>query len=198
MSDYVTHDSGSMSEYEDGMRRDDTTGKPMFSLMFPKGVPYEEQMITRLAALYARGAEKYGARNHEKSSTEESLAHHEDAFLRHVFKFLTGVEDGEDHGAAVLWNAIAIDLTRRNIKAKQEQHAASQEFPLSDSDTVEEAYKKMVDAYAAQSGIATGLLAPSLHDWWFNPSTGHWERVRHKAFCASKNNYKSATCDCKE
>jgi hypothetical protein len=196
MPDYVTHDSGSMSEYEDGMRRDDTTGKPMFSLMFPKGVPYEEQMITRLAALYARGAEKYGARNHEKSSTEESLAHHEDAFLRHVFKFLMVVEDGEDHGAAVMWNAIAIDLTRRNIKAKQKE--APQEFPLPETETVEEAYNKMMDAYAAQSDIATGLLAPSLHNWWFNPATEHWERTRHDAFCASKNNYKPGACNCKE
>lgn len=186
MTDFVTHDSGSMSEYGDGMRRDATTGKPMFSLMFPKGVPYDEQMITRLAALYARGAEKYGARNHEKSSTEESLAHHEDAFLRHVFKFLLGVEDGEDHGAAVLWNTIAIDLTRRNIqKSKKEARKARKKakrknktwkdygldypqtfpFPLPDEKTVAEA-KRIVAA------------------------------SRHDAFCPALNRFNESDCTC--
>lgn len=113
---YITKDSGKMATYEDGMRRDATEGKPKFGLMFPKGIPYEEQLITRLAALYARGAEKYGDRNYEKSSTEESLAHHEEAFWRHAVKFFLGVDDGEDHAAAVVWNINAVELTRRNIR----------------------------------------------------------------------------------
>lgn len=191
MSEYVTHDSGSMSEYEDGMRRDATTGKPMFSLMFPEGVPYEDQMITRLAALYARGAEKYGARNHEKSSTEESLAHHKDAFLRHVFKFLLGVEDGEDHGAAVLWNAIAIDLTRRNIKAKQE--SKPKEFPLSSKEEIDEAKAKVA---------AIDLTKfPSTHEWYYDIVSDTWKRVNpkrvmHDAFCGSLNLFQESDCTC--
>lgn len=116
---YVTKDSGKKSEYGDGMVRDTTEGKPQFPLLFPKGVPYEDQLITRVAELYMRGGIKYGARNWEKSRTEESLAHHEDALMRHVIKFLIGTEDGEDHAAAVVWNVNAVDLTRRKIQEKE-------------------------------------------------------------------------------
>lgn len=112
---YTTKDSGKMAEYGDGMRRDTTEGKPQFRLMWPKGIPFEEQLITRVAHLYARGAEKYGDRNWEKSSTPESLGHHEEALERHFHKFLEDVQDGEDHAAAVVWNVNAVLLTRRNI-----------------------------------------------------------------------------------
>ncbi len=116
---YVTRDSGAKAEYADGMHRDDATGKPSFTLMFPKGVPFEDQLITRVADLYARGAVRYGDRNWEKSNTGESLAHHEEALMRHVVKFLLGVDDGEDHAAAVVFNVNAVDLTRRNIRHGQ-------------------------------------------------------------------------------
>lgn len=112
---YIIKDSGSKSQYEDGMQRDNTAGNPRFDLMYPKNIPYEEQLLTRVAMQYSVGGEKYGDRNWERSSSEESLAHHEAALMRHVVKFLTGVEDGEDHAAAIVWNVNAVDLTRRNI-----------------------------------------------------------------------------------
>lgn len=115
---FTVKDSGSKSQYEDGMQRDSTDGKPRFDLMFPRDTPYEEQLLTRVAMQYERGGEKYGPRNWEKSSSEESLAHHEAALMRHVVKFLTGTEDGEDHAAAIVWNVNAVDLTRRKIKQK--------------------------------------------------------------------------------
>lgn len=123
---YVTTDSGAVSEHDDGMRRDAVTGKPTFGLMFPRGVPYEEQLITRVAALYERGGRKYGARNWELSCTEDSLAHHEESFLRHVMEFYCGVQDGEDHAAAVVWNVNAILLTRRNIAMRQQRRPGTQ------------------------------------------------------------------------
>jgi hypothetical protein len=113
---YETKDSGKRFEAEDGMVRDTSEGKPQFTLLFPKDVPYEDQLMTRVADLYHRGGVKYGPRNWEKSSTEESLAKHEDCLMRHVIKFLLGVEDGEDHAAAVVWNVNAVDLTRRKIR----------------------------------------------------------------------------------
>jgi hypothetical protein len=117
--EFVTRDSGDKAVYADGMQRDTSEGKPKFGLMFPKGVAYEDQLLTRVAGLYARGGEKYGDRNWEKSSTEESLAHHEEAFWRHAVKFFLGVNDGEDHAAAVVWNINAIELTRRNVLKNQ-------------------------------------------------------------------------------
>jgi hypothetical protein len=113
---YEIHDSGSKSQYDDGMQRDNTAGKPRFDLIFPRDIPYEDQLLTRVAMQYAVGGDKYGDRNWEKSSSEKSLAHHEAALMRHVVKFLTGTEDGEDHAAAIVWNTNAVDLTRRNIK----------------------------------------------------------------------------------
>jgi hypothetical protein len=112
---YETKDSGKRFQSPDGMVRDTSEGKPQFALLFPKGVPYEDQLMTRVADLYHRGGVKYGPRNWEKSSTEEALAKHEDCLMRHVVKFLLGVEDGEDHAAAVIWNVNAVDLTRRKI-----------------------------------------------------------------------------------
>lgn len=119
---WVTTDSGAMSEHADGVVRDATEGKPAFGLMYPKGVPYAEQLITRVAALYERGGRKYGARNWERSCTEDSLAHHEESFLRHVHEFYCDVQDGEDHAAAVVWNVNAILLTRRNIALAQSRN----------------------------------------------------------------------------
>lgn len=117
--DFVVRDSGSKAQYDDGMQRDDPAGKPKFSLMWPKGIPYEEQLMYRVAMHYMHGGEKYGDRNWEKSCTEESLAAHEEALWRHFTKFCAGVEDGEDHAAAIVWNINAVLLTRRNIKLKK-------------------------------------------------------------------------------
>lgn len=118
-SGYFVRDSGSKAQYEDGMQRDDPKGKPKFRLMWPKGVPYEEQLIYRVAMHYMHGGEKYGDRNWEKSCTGESLAAHEEALARHFHKFLEGVEDGEDHAAAVVWGINAVLLTRRNLGLKK-------------------------------------------------------------------------------
>lgn len=115
---YTTKDSGKRAEHSDGVVRDTNDGKPRFDLMFPRGVPYDQQLMTRVAELYARGGVKYGDRNWEKSETEETLAHHEAAFMRHATKFLCGVEDGEDHAAAIVWNVNAVDLTRRKLAEK--------------------------------------------------------------------------------
>lgn len=112
---YVTKDSGKLFESPDGMVRDTSEGKPQFTLMFPKGIPFEDQLMTRVADLYHRGGVKYGPRNWEKSSTEEALAKHEDCLMRHVVKYLLGVDDGEDHAAAIVWNVNAVDLTRYKI-----------------------------------------------------------------------------------
>lgn len=117
-NDYEVKDSGKKSEYEDGMRRDSTDGKPQPSLMFPRNVDYKDQLLTRVAMQYYQGGLKYGPRNWEKSCSEESLAHHEDALLRHVFKYICDEQDGEDHAAAIVWNVNAVELTRRNLKAR--------------------------------------------------------------------------------
>lgn len=124
---YLTRDSGSKSTHISGMQRDSVEGKPRFRLMWPKGIPFEHQLLTRVAALYERGAQKYGARNWELSCGQDDLEHHEESLERHFHKFLEGVEDGEDHAAAVVWNVNAVLLTRWNIAHKAEVDAGPSE-----------------------------------------------------------------------
>jgi hypothetical protein len=117
--DYVTRDSGEKAVHSDGVQRDTNKGKRLFTLMFPKGVPMAQQLIVRVADLYTRGAEKYGDRNWENSKSADTLAHHEDALWRHFMNFYFGVQDGEDHAAAIVWNINAVELTRRNLQGSE-------------------------------------------------------------------------------
>jgi hypothetical protein len=110
-----TKDSGEKRVHASGMVRDQDAGKPAFHLMLPKGVPFEDQMLTRLAGLYARGADKYGDRNWELSCTAEDEEHIAGSLFRHLIHLLCGDTD-EDHAAAVMWNVVALELARRNQK----------------------------------------------------------------------------------
>lgn len=108
---FETKDSGKRSEYSTGMVRDTQEGKPRFDLIFPKGVPYDQQMITRFAALMARGAEKYTERNWEKARTNAELDRYYSSALRHLVQWISGESD-EDHAAAVMFNVMAGEFVR--------------------------------------------------------------------------------------
>jgi len=108
MSEWITKDSGVREPYESGMVRDTQNGKPMFMLMIPVDVPYDEQMFTRVAGLMARGAEKYGFRNWEKANSEVELERFKESAFRHFMQWITGETD-EDHAAAVFFNVIAAE-----------------------------------------------------------------------------------------
>jgi Domain of unknown function (DUF5664) len=134
---FVTRDSGAKTVHSDGVQRDTQQGKTLFPLMFPRGVPMAEQLIVRVAELYTRGAEKYGDRNWEASGAEDTLDHHTEALWRHFMNFVFEVQDGEDHAAAVVWNINAIEQTRRNLAAmeqdreldeQQDERASALEF----------------------------------------------------------------------
>jgi len=112
---YTTRDSGAKAVHSDGVQRDTQAGKTLYTLMFPKGVPAEQQLIVRIAELYTRGGAKYGNRNWENSRSEDTLEHHTEALWRHFMNFFFDVQDGEDHAAAIVWNINAVELARRNI-----------------------------------------------------------------------------------
>ena len=101
---FVTKDSGQRQEFDSGMRRDTQEGKPRFDLTPPADLSFEAQMLTRWAALMARGAEKYGDRNWEKASGSEELARFRASAFRHFMQWYYDAEDGEDHAAAVFFN----------------------------------------------------------------------------------------------
>jgi hypothetical protein len=107
MPEFVTKDSGERASFPTGMVRDTTKGKALFSLLFSKAIPYRAQLLTRMAELMARGAEKYSARNWEKARTQEELERFEDSALRHLIMHICGLRD-EDHLAATGFNLMGI------------------------------------------------------------------------------------------
>lgn len=121
---FETKDSGQHAEYASGMRRDSQEGKPYFGLILTKLQPYEEQMLTRYAALLARGAVKYDARNWENGDSEEELERAKESLLRHTIQLLAGETD-EDHAAAVWFNTQAVEYFRWRIARKNEIPAGS-------------------------------------------------------------------------
>jgi hypothetical protein len=171
---FVTKNSGTKAHHSDGVVRDTDKGKPRFDLMFPKGVPFSEQLITRVAELYERGGQSYGYRNWENSSTEETLEHHEAALMRHVIRFLTGEEDGEDHAAAVVWNVNAVDLCRRKLalKALKSTIEAANKVLLPAAEETEPEWDDE-DELEEDQGIAP-LFGRSPYVWIYCADSGTW------------------------
>lgn len=97
---WVTKDSGERAEFASGMVRDTAKGKPRYDLI-PLGP------LTRLAELYARGAEKYDERNWEQANSVEEMERFKASAWRHFAQLMNGETD-EDHGAAVVFNVFAI------------------------------------------------------------------------------------------
>lgn len=115
---FITKDSGRREEYASGMVRDINGDKPRFDLILPEGIPYEEQFLTRLAALLTRGALKYGERNWEKASGEEEVSRFRASALRHLLQWMCG-ENDEDHAAAVVFNLLACETTKARQSGRE-------------------------------------------------------------------------------
>ncbi len=91
-------------EFSGGGVRDVESDKPRFDLLRPLAVPYEHQMLTRWARHMAWGADKYAPRNWELMNDLEAYDRFKSSAARHFEQWFTGVEDGEDHAAAVFFN----------------------------------------------------------------------------------------------
>lgn len=112
---YKTKDSGARQDYSSGMRRDLQDGKADFYLLLPKGIPYNEQLLTRWAELMERGREKYGSRNWELACSEEELDRFKSSAMRHFMQWVTGETD-EDHAAAVMFNLMAAEYVKHKLE----------------------------------------------------------------------------------
>lgn len=112
--DYETKDSGSRRVTASGMQREVKTGQPRFDLLVPLRVPYQDQLLTRTAALVERGARKYDSRDWEQASTAAEMEEFRASAFRHFMQWMFG-EDDEDHAAAVVFNLLAAESTRTVI-----------------------------------------------------------------------------------
>lgn len=116
---FVTKDSGERQDYPSGMRRDLQDGKARFDLIFPDGVPYPDQLLTRFAELLERGAAKYGENNWQLANSEEELKRFRASGLRHMIQWSCGETD-EDHATAVIFNLMAYENTKRKLEQGDE------------------------------------------------------------------------------
>ena len=131
---YVTKDSGRREEFNTGARRDVQEGKPDFDLL---PAAWEEALVleaasdpdcdlglvpvhplVRLAALYGRGARKYGPHNYQKGIPLKRVYQ---SLRRHLNQWRRG-DRSEDHLAAVAWNAFALIYYEREILAGRLPH----------------------------------------------------------------------------
>lgn len=111
MTDFVTKSSGEKIDFSGGGQRDSEAGKPRFDLIRPKNVPYADQMLTRFAALMARGAERHSSRNWEQFCTEDALDRAKSSAGRHFEQWVNGEVD-EDHASAVWFNIMAAEYVK--------------------------------------------------------------------------------------
>ena len=91
-----------------GFERNDAKGKPRYDL-----IPIF--MLDRLAALYAKGAEKFGENNWMKACNQEDYDSFEASFCRHSVEFRVDAQN-EDHFAALIWNAIGMEHVKNQLK----------------------------------------------------------------------------------
>lgn len=101
-------------QFPGGGMREPQGDRPRFELLYPKDVPFDEQLLTRCAVHMAKGAEKYADRNWEKFSDPASLERAKSSAMRHLVQWMTGDTD-EDHAAAVVFNLMAAELIKGKI-----------------------------------------------------------------------------------
>ncbi len=179
---WITRDSGKRQEFDSGMHRDTQEGKPRFDLVTPAVLPYDRQMLTRWAALMERGAKKYSDRNWEQASGPEELAWFKASAFRHFVQWYCGVDDGEDHAAAVFFNVQGAEYVRWKQEADTEAPTLAGE-PIGEDGLVDyeredplnfTMYTKPkpgVTAYVDDSGIV-----------WFEASNPGWKECRWSSY----------------
>jgi len=120
MGEFIIKDSGNRTEYSSGMVRDKSEDKEKFDLLFPEGIPYEEQMLTRFAIHLTKGAKKYSDRNWEKASGQQELLDFKRSAWRHFVKWYLGMID-EDHASGVFFNIMGYETTKYKLNGDKGQ-----------------------------------------------------------------------------
>ena len=101
----VLPDSGERSEFDTGAVRDAMRGKGM-----PSCIPTDA--LRAVAKRFEDGATKYGRDNWRKGIP---LSRYVDSLYRHLWAYMDG-DTSEDHGGAIIWNAMCLVETSEMIK----------------------------------------------------------------------------------
>ena len=94
-------DSGERSEFDTGAVRDAMQGKGCPSLL-------PVAALRAASKRFEDGANKYGRNNWQKGIP---LSRYVDALYRHLWSYTDGC-DAEDHGGAIIWNAMCLVQTK--------------------------------------------------------------------------------------
>lgn len=105
---FAIKDEDNLEELPSGLKRSNDAGKPDFTLTYSTKLPYDEQMHYRFAQHMTKAAKAKGARNWEKSCTQEDLDRFKAGLMRHVIQYMLGMED-EDHAAAIMFALMGIE-----------------------------------------------------------------------------------------
>lgn len=105
LTNSVLPDSGERSEFSTGAVRDAMSGKGMPSL-----IPIHA--LRAVARRFEDGATKYGRDNWRKGIPTSRYV---DSLYRHLWQLMEG-DTSEDHGGAVIWNAMCLVETKRLIE----------------------------------------------------------------------------------
>jgi hypothetical protein len=114
LSDMIEKLDPAHETFAGGGMRESQGDRPRFELLYPKDVPFDEQLLTRCAVHMAVGARKYESRNWEKFSDEASLERAKSSAMRHLVQWTTGATD-EDHAAAVVFNLMAAEMIKGKL-----------------------------------------------------------------------------------
>ena len=109
---FKTKQTNKKMEFNTGMQREISAGKPRYDLIIPLGE--KNHLLRRWADLMARGAEKYSARNWEVASTQVELDRFRESAFRHFMSVMDGDID-EDHYAAVCFNLQGMLLVQSRL-----------------------------------------------------------------------------------
>jgi len=120
--EFFTKDSGERKSFDSGMNRDTDKDKPKFELLIPKGQKYEDTLMYRWAMLLRRGADKYGLRNWELANSVEEMERFKSSASRHFIQWMSDLDDGEDHAAAVLFNINAVEFLKQKMQSTKDSN----------------------------------------------------------------------------
>src|SRR4051812_18167589 len=90
---------------ETGVNRSDSTGKPDYTLV-------DLHMLEREAQHMSRNVASKGRDNWRKASGPEDVLRFKQGAWRHFLKWVTDVDDGEDHAAALRFNISGVERAK--------------------------------------------------------------------------------------